>query len=426
MDGNGRARGNPVNELMDVEDGLFEEMREAFRARLEGRLQAMANARGALGPDGCKLALARVVPMQLASAFGTVRLRVWAGYRRDDGSWCVPVRAAWGLAANQRLTPSLQRRLCRTAVETGSYDKAAGLAAEWGCGISADALRSCVKALGAKAAAEPLDGPCPDAAGKDDVLVLMMDGWMARHRGEDWGCKERLEGQERVRWNEIKSAVLYKLKDQVRLSPRRRALLSKHVVAVPAETPPDEFGALVEREAVRMGLGKARFVYVVMDGGVWLWNIFRDRFRLCAVGTLDFYHASQHLNALAAALFREDKALARSWCRDLLHSLKHSSPGKLFKTLDELLRDPPRQDAATLDEIRDASDYFANHRNHMEYAGAARKGLPIGSGSMESQCSQFQNRFKRRGQFWSGPGFAGLLEVAVRHQNGELLSLWAA
>ena len=45
---------------------------------------------------------------------------------------------------------------------------------------------------------------------------------------------------------------------------------------------------------------------------------------------------------------------------------------------------------------------------------------------MESQCSQFQNRFKRRGQFWSYNGSAAFLEVAVRYQNGEILSLWAA
>jgi len=62
----------------------------------------------------------------------------------------------------------------------------------------------------------------------------------------------------------------------------------------------------------------------------------------------------------------------------------------------------------------------------MDYPAAARLGLPIGSGSMESQCSHFQDRFKRRGQFWSKKDFAALLEVAVRHHNREFASLWAA
>jgi hypothetical protein len=53
-------------------------------------------------------------------------------------------------------------------------------------------------------------------------------------------------------------------------------------------------------------------------------------------------------------------------------------------------------------------------------------GVPIGSDSMESQCSQFKNRLKRRGQFGPQNGFASLQETIVRHQNEELHTLWAA
>lgn len=348
------------------------------------------------------------------------------GYCPTRKRWVVPIREAWGLAKNQRLTPALQRKLCCTAVETGSFEKASTLAGEWGCSISDDAIRSCVVALGEKAKKAPLSTACTGKAGREDVLIVMMDGWMARHRGKDWGKKKRAEGQERIHWHEIKSAVIYRLQDQAQVSSKRRALLSKHVVAVPAETDPVTFGQQVHHEARRMGLGQARIVYVVMDGGIWLWNIFEDRFKQCAVGTLDFYHASQHLHALATELFLENKQAARKWCAEILHSLKHHSTQKLFKTLAELLADPPRHAPSTLLAIEEANDYFESHRNHMDYSRAAKAGLPIGSGSMESQCSQFQNRFKRRGQFWTQNGFAGLLEVTVRHQNGELRSLWAA
>ena len=175
-----------------------------------------------------------------------------------------------------------------------------------------------------------------------------------------------------------------------------------------------------------MGLGKAKRVYIVMDGAIWLWNIFKDRFEICATGTLDFYHASQHLHALAEALFPGNKRESSLWCGKLLHTLKHHSPRKLFGTLAELLTHPPSPDETTLAAIQDAHDYFESHKTHMDYPAAARLGLPIGSGSMESQCSQFQDRFKRRGQFWSKSGFAALLEVALRHHNGEFASLWAA
>ncbi len=422
MENNVESEGS---ELMGIEDALFVQMRQEFRERLARHLQEVVTAKELQMPQAQGLTRRRTVTLSLISTFGSITFRALKGYSPTQKKWLVPIRIAWGLADNQRLSPSLQRRLCCTAAETGSFEKAATLASEWGCAISDDAIRSCVLSLGGKAAEHPSTALLPNRAGADDVLILMMDGWMARHRGKHWGQKRRFEGQERVHWHEIKSAVLYRVRDQAAVSPRRRALLSKHVVAVPATTDPVEFGRRVQEEALRMGLAAARQVYVVMDGGVWLWNIFEDRFKLCATGSLDFYHASQHLHALAIELFGNSQE-ASDWCGRLLHSLKHCSPRKLFKTLADLMAHASSHDENTRSAILSANEYFTAHKDHLHYAAAAKARLPIGSGSMESQCSQFQDRLKRRGQFWSYKGFAALLEVTVRYQNGELLSLWAA
>jgi hypothetical protein len=348
------------------------------------------------------------------------------GFCPVQGTWIIPVRTAWGLDKNQRLSPSLQRKLCYTAAETGSFEKASALVAQWGCSISDDAIRSCTLRCGQKGIEQPLSTPCPERAGKDDVLIIMMDGWMARHRGKGWGFKNLVEGYDRVNWHEIKSAVIFRLKDQASLSPKRGALISKHVVATPAQTDPITFGQRVHHEACRMGLAQAKKVYVVMDGATWLWNVFEDRFSSLATGTLDFYHASEHLHALGNELFGQSTDESRNWCQELLHTLKHSSSDNLFATLADLIARPPNTEPETIEAIRQARAYFEKHKEHMNYAGADAQGLPLGSGSMESQCSQFQGRFKRCGQFWTKNGFATLLEVAVRQQNGELRSLWAA
>jgi hypothetical protein len=80
------------------------------------------------------------------------------------------------------------------------------------------------------------------------------------------------------------------------------------------------------------------------------------------------------------------------------------------------------------DERRDIvlreSEYFKNHAEHMDYRSAKKEGVPIGSGAMESQCSQNQNRFKRRGQFWSKDGFASFLLAYVWYTNDELDNLY--
>ena len=80
-----------------------------------------------------------------------------------------------------------------------------------------------------------------------------------------------------------------------------------------------------------------------------------------------------------------------------------------------------------LEVIREQDACFRNHAGHMDYAAnAALGGVPIGSRSVESLCSQFQNRLKRTGQFWTKQGFAALLRIVVQNWNGELNSLWLA
>ena len=51
-----------------------------------------------------------------------------------------------------------------------------------------------------------------------------------------------------------------------------------------------------------MGLHRAAKTYFIMDGGTYLWNIYDVCFSVLAKGTLDFYHAVQHMNILAEYL----------------------------------------------------------------------------------------------------------------------------
>jgi hypothetical protein len=54
----------------------------------------------------------------------------------------------------------------------------------------------------------------------------------------------------------------------------------------------------------------------------------------------------------------------------------------------------------------------------------AARNAPIGSGSMESACGQFQGRSKRRGQFWSPRGLADMLAIDAAVKTDTLQFLW--
>lgn len=415
-----------VSPLLGMERSFFEEHRNALCADYAVRAQGLVTEWEATSDAVKELKRKRFHDVQIVTFFGSVTVRVHQGIDRK-GRWVSPALAFLGLRPNQRYSPDIEKRLAVLAVETGSYEKAAKVADATWFTLSDDAVRSVVLRLDEVAQDRPPSEMCSGAASAEDTLVVMADGWNARHRGENWGRdRKNRDLPERVHWHEIRSAVIFKLSALLAVSGKRKAITDKHVVAVPAETSPYDFGLLLQREMERMGSQRAKNIFFVMDGGVWLWNIFTDRFERCSKAMLDFYHLSEHLHDLARVLHGPDTAKANAWCGKILHHLKHKSPERLFETLDDLLRTPPSNSPEVLEAIDEQNAYFRKHEAHMEYATNAAQGVPIGSGSVESLCSQFQDRLKRTGQFWTKKGFAALLQLTIQHWNCELDSLWQA
>jgi hypothetical protein len=416
----------PASPLMGTERAFFDAHKESLCKEYALHVQKLVDQWEASAEAVRSLRKKRFLNVGFVTFFGNITVRVRQGRIPKQG-WMCPALAFLGLRPNQRYSPDTEKRMAVLAAETLSYEKAARVSEATWFTISDDAVRAVVLRLGDIAEDNPPTGMLPGAASPQDTLVVMADGWNARHRGENWGRnKKNRKLPERVHWHEIRSAAIFKLSALLAVSGKRKAIMDKHIVAVPAQTTPHDFGVLLHQEAVRMGLPRAKAVFFVMDGGVWLWHIYKDRFEKCSKAMLDFYHLSQHLHALGAALHGTGSTKAAAWCGKILHDLKHKSPKRLFKTLDELLKQPPSADPAVLEVIREQNAYFQSHAGHMDYAKNAAQGVPIGSGSVESLCSQFQNRLKRTGQFWTKTGFAALLRVTVRYWNRELDPLWPA
>jgi hypothetical protein len=418
------AKPGRMSPLMGMEHAFFTENQERLRTAFEARVQKLVADWEATAGQVRELRRKRKVKIRIVTFYGMITLKIRKG-RGREGGWSHPATAFLGLRPNQWYSPEMEQRLAVFSVESGSYEKAERLAECTWLTASDDAVRALVQRLAETAANNPPPLTCNGAAGQEDTLIVMADGWNARHRGANWGRdKSNRVLPERVHWHEIRSAVIFKLSALLAVSGKRKAIMDKHVVAVPADTSPLDFGIRLKEEMIRMGYLRAKNVFFVMDGGVWLWNIFSDRFQQCSKGMLDFYHLSQHLNILGVALHGGDERKVREWCGKILHDLKHKSNERLFKTLDGLLSEPPADSPATLKVINEQEAYFRKHKTHMDYAINAAQGVPIGSGSVESLCSQFQNRLKRTGQFWTKDGFAAILQLIVRHWNGELDSLW--
>ena len=362
--------------------------------------------------------------LQLDTVSGTLHLKVRHGYSAQLQGWICPARQFWGLPAYGRMSPELEARIAYTATEVGSYEGAATMAKTWGSPVSDGCIHQHIQRLGSQAQVLKLPSPLRAPEEPEFSLVIMMDGWMARERGVDWGAGPRHKDPQRVQWHEIKSALIYRLEQRAQSSTGRGLLLEKYVVATPPETPPIEFGAQVQQEALRRGLGRAKLIYLVMDGAVWLWDLAQDRFAE-ATKTLDFHHAREHLQAIADALHGVGTEQAGAWLKPLLHSLRHGQEARVVKTLEELLLSVrPELSAEVQADLEREVNYFQTHRDHLHYQKMEDAGAPLGSGAVESLGKQLQGRLRGCGQFWVRAGFTNLLCVCVLTKNKDDAYLW--
>ena len=102
---------------------------------------------------------------------------------------------------------------------------------------------------------------------------------------------------------------------------------------------------------------QAQAVFVVADGSVWIGNVQADRFGR-AQGVLDFYHASQHLWAVAHALHPGDEAAARAWVEPLLSQLRHGQEAGVPQTLEDLPAWCAQQQRVAPPEVGREREYF--------------------------------------------------------------------
>ena len=413
-----------MNRLRQLEQEALAEGREWTRRRLEKQLQDHSDALPAVCPKtGAGLKEVRWRDLQLMTISGVVKLRVRHGYSPALGQWVCPARQAWSLKAYQRLSPELESRLAYTASETTSYEAAAQMATRWGCPVSDGCIHQHLQSLGDAAEQVEFPGPVIPPQEPEFSLVIMLDGWLARERGPDWGAGPRKKAPQRILWHEVKSAVIYRLERRGANDSGRGMLIEKFVVATPPETSPVDFGAAVQTEARRRGLGRAQYVYLVMDGALWLWELAEDRFAQ-ALKTLDFHHARDHLWVVANCLHGEDTPEAKAWVQPLLRSLRKGRENQVVRQLEELLEQPLERTPEHQELIQREMKFFVKHRDHLHYQAMEKAGAPRGSGAVESLGKQLQQRLRGCGQIWGRPGFTRLLRVVVLVKNQDEDLLW--
>jgi hypothetical protein len=386
--------------------------------------------------DGKTLQRIQHRKLTVKTQVGDVVLTAEYGLDPETRRMVMPLREALDLQGHQPLSPVMEDRLCHLAITTTSYEKAAEVARRFGLSTDANQIRRLAQRAGERAEAQAAQRVAAafDLRQRKEIIrqagrqrqdrpfsmVLMLDGTMLRSRGKDWGMKPASAVGDRVAWHELKAGLVLCLPEGGLGGKRRDP--EKYYVA--SDGDPESVGRRLYAEALRRGLEQARRVYVIADGAAWIWNVSSEHFprsREC----LDFYHASEHLWSLGRALWGEDEAQVRSWVVSLRSRLRHFGGEAILPLLEALLSGPAeRLDEGRFRDLTREVSYFRNHRSRLDYPGSRREGFPVGSGAMESACSQFQGRFKRPGQFWSRLGERRLLNLELAWRNGDWAELW--
>lgn len=134
---------------------------------------------------------------------------------------------------------------------------------------------------------------------------------------------------------------------------------------------------------------------------------------------VDLYHVHQHLWAVAHDLHGKGSVEAKEWIKPYLSWLKRRKDGALdvVGSLQEILESRADLTSEQRENLEREIGYFDDHKNRMSYKQGKKDAQPLGSGAIESTCSQYQSRFKLRGQFWSLEGDDAFLALATLHRN---------
>ena len=232
------------------------------------------------------------------------------------------------------------------------------------------------------------------------TLLVEADGVMVRYR--------------HTGWHEVKVGLVAGCVEGLLQAPSYVAAREEAAVFGPRLlTEAARRGALevVRWEGDRTGAGLAvlRRVAVLGDGAPWIWNLAAEHFGE-RVELVDFYHASEHLWALAHALYGTGTPAATAWATARLHTLRQEGGGALLAALRRLR--PTTAEAKAV--LRRERGYFRTNEARMAYPRFVAQGLPIGSGAVEAAAKHLvQLRMKRPGARWSPAGAQAILTLGA-------------
>jgi hypothetical protein len=231
-------------------------------------------------------------------------------------------------------------------------------------------------------------------------------------KGKKKQQKRRYQGQ----WREPKLLTVFEIDADGQMVRKSRARIDGTFRG------PDEVMELLAMHLHRLGAARAKVVVFVSDGAPWIWERLDWVVQRAGLDSkrvayaLDWCHALHHVG-LALAAVGLPEAEHRRVFKKLRKWLKKGEAAAVLNELERL-----GEKAGVLEAMATPVAYLDKHleAGHLDYEALQRRGLPIGSGAIESAIRRVVNqRLKGNGLMWCEGNAEGMLLLRAAALTGR-------
>jgi len=332
--------------------------------------------------------------------FGGTRLRIEVSYytqksTQKKGRGWYPSLILLGI--HDRCTPTLASEVSLLSSALCSFKEAQHLLETRGCCLNIKTLRHITKRYAARArcAQQRDEVPLSMPSIEGRRVVISTDGGRVRIRRNKPGRKTK-KGRRYLHtdWKEPKLMIIYLVNEEGRLEPTFSPFIDGTLSG------PEAIFGLMKYYLTQLNITQADKVMFVGDGARWIWTRVKKLFSdlglavTKVVELLDFYHAMEHINALAKLKKSWSSQQKKTWtkkCRNLL----------LKGQLDTFLAQIKLATKNAKGQLKTERNYFLRNQHRLDYLGTEQMQLPRGSGAIESAIRRVINlRLKGAGIYW--------------------------
>jgi len=340
------------------------------------------------------------------------------GKRGKEGVGIYPELASLGI--REGVTASLQEEVARTTIFMPSFELSRQELKHRGIPLDVKKVRRITLELGEHALSARKkdvqlwkDGKLPKGqVFKGKRVVVTIDGGRTRTRENRAGRKTK-KGRHRFKtpWREPKLLVIYVVDEKGKRDPAVEQVIETGLQG------PEQICELGAYHLHRLGAAEAAEVVFLADGAEWIWNrVPMIAKRACLIrwsAGVDFCHTMGYVGKAVKATL-PDKKIHKACNKKIRRILLAGEVDKVLSSLKAL------PNAETTTEVQDALRYIKNHRALMKYDRLKAKGLPIGSGAVESAVRRVINlRIKSPGMFWDEHNVEAVMYLRANALSGQ-------